>query len=110
MRAGRFKKRITVQRVTNPSQDELGGNVGDFVTIGTHWARVNRLSGSRGLEFEKVNNSRPFNITVRGDVDILEDDLIIYEGQTLTIISVETDEDFTPGKFKFIITGAKYKG
>ena len=107
MKAGSLKKRITIQR---PSvvQDDLGGNTVTLATLGTYWARVSRLGGSRGLEFEKVNHSRPFNVTIRANIDVLEDDLIIYNGQTLTIQSIETDED--KDKFKFIVTGAKYKG
>lgn len=109
MRSGKLKRRITIQRPT-VTQDDYGGNVTTYTTLSTEWAKVTRLGGSRGLEFEKVNHSRPFNIMVRGDVDVLESDLIIYNGQTLTIQSIETDEDFMPGKWKFILTGSKYTG
>ena len=107
MRSGKLKNRITIMRPT-VTQDNLGGNVVTMANIGTHWAKVTRLAGARSLQYEEVNHSRPYNITLRGNIDVLENDLVIYNGETLTIQSIETDEE--KGKETYIVTGAKYTG
>ena len=102
-----MKRRLVIQRPTTTT-DELGGQSVTLTNVGEIWAQVTRLGGSRGLEYEQTANQRPFIITTRSNITVLEDDQINFDGQILIISSIERDYD----KFKYqtLTAAAKYSG
>ena len=90
MRPGLLKRRITIER-PDTSTDELGGAAATYTQIGEYYAEVRKAGGSRGLEYEQSSWSKGWLITVRNNVDVLEDDLIKFEGMTLVVASVDRD-------------------
>ena len=102
-----MKRRLVIQRPTTTT-DELGGQAVTLTNVGEIWAQVTRLGGLRGLEYEQTANQRPFIITTRSNITILEDDQINFDGQILIISSIERDYD----KFKYqtLTATAKYSG
>jgi head-tail adaptor len=106
-RPGLLKRRLVIQRPTT-TIDELGGQRVVLTNVGEIWAQVTRLGGSRGLEYEQTASSRPFRVTTRSNVSILEDDQIQFEGMVLIVSTVDRDWDLY--KYQTLICTAKYSG
>ena len=96
MRPGAMKRRIEIERPTMTT-DDLGGQVVTLTSLGTFWAEVRRIDGTRYLQYEATNFTRPFEITIRQNIEILESDRILFDGQVLIVASVERDYD----KFRY---------
>ena len=107
MRPGKLKQRITIERPTT-STDAYGGTAVSLSSLGTFWAEVVRLGGSRALQYQELGFSRPYRITLRQNIDLLEDDKITYDSKTLVIASVETDID--RGRYQVVIANERYNG
>lgn len=104
MRIGEQKRRIEIQRPTMTT-DDLGGQAVTFTPLGLFWARVRRVSGNRALQNEATTFNRPFEIMLRDNIEILEKDLIIFDGMNLVVQSVEKDYD--KFRYQFITATAK---
>jgi len=93
MRIGKMRKRVTVQRVTETS-DEIGGATEGYATTGTIWAEVKELTGHRALEYSQVIEGKPYEVKTRYRTDITIDSkcLLIYKSRDLYIHSITTDE------------------
>lgn len=96
MRPGAMKRRIEIER-PSMTTDDLGGQVVTLTSLGTFWAEVSRIDGTRYLQNEATNFTRPFLITIRQNIEILESDRILFDGQVLIVASVERDYD----KFRY---------
>lgn len=107
MRPGKLKRRITINRPTTIT-DEMGGAEETLTLVGNFYAEINRGGGSRSLEYEQTQFSRPFFITIRENIDILESDIITFEGKTLIVSSVDRDFDFF--RYQTITATEKFKG
>lgn len=106
-RSGNLKRRIEIKRPSTVT-DELGGQEVSYTSIGFFWAEVRRLNGSRGLENQQTTHGRPFSITIRQDIDILENDTVEFNSQVLIVSSVE--RDFDKFKYQTLTANAKYSG
>ena len=106
-RPGVMKRRLMIQRPTTTT-DEYGGQTVTLSNVGEIWAEVTRFGGARGLDYEQASFSRPFRITTRSNVNILEDDQFTFEDMVLVVSGVDRDWD----KFKYqeITATAKYSG
>tara|TARA_R110000850_G_C9798724_1_gene450148 strand:+ start:412 stop:735 length:324 start_codon:yes stop_codon:yes gene_type:complete len=107
MRPGLMKRRITIERPTTTTND-LGGAETTYTQIGEYYAEVRKAGGGRGLEYEQSSWSKGYSITVRNNVDVLEDDLIKFESMTLVVSSIDRDWD----KFRYatITANSRFKG
>ena len=106
-RVGRLKNRIEIFRPATTT-DEYGGSTVTLASLGTFWASVNRLSGSRSLQYESITFGRAFRLELRQDIDLLEDDDIVYDSKTLVIAYVERDE--FKKKYQILIANERYSG
>lgn len=104
MRPGVLKRRITVNRPIT-ELDSLGGSTVTLSEVGSFWASVDRMSGSRSLQFESIGWNRPFDIVVREDVDIQEGDEITFNSMILVVQSIERDYD--KYRYKRIVADAR---
>ena len=105
--AGRTRQRITINRPTTALDDFNGAGV-SYATAGTYWAEIERMSGSRSLNQEETNFRRPYIVTVRQYADILEDDTITFNGETLIIQSIE--KDVARKRYLRIVATESYEG
>lgn len=106
MRPGKLKTRITINRPTM-TQDEYAGNDVTLNLIGTFWAQVTRLSGSRQVQYEAIGWDRPFEVIVRSDVDVSEEDEIIVGLNTLVVQSIE--RDYWKDRYSRLICNSRYE-
>lgn len=106
-RPGLMKRRLVIMRPSTVT-DEMGGQTVTLTNVGEIWAQITRLGGSRGLEYEQTSFGKPYRITTRSNISILEDDQFTFEGMTLIVSTVDRDWD----KFKYqeIIATGKYSG
>jgi head-tail adaptor len=106
-RPGKLKRQLEIKR-PNVVPDSMGGATGSYSSLGLFWCSVTRVGGSRGLEYEQTAHQRPFRIVLRQDIDILENDTIEFDGQNLTVASVE--RDFDKKRFQTLIATSKFAG
>lgn len=106
-RPGQLKRRVEIKRPTVVT-DILGGAEVTENSLGFFYAGINKgkgsfaSKGSRNLENEQTAFERPYIVTMRQNIDILENDLILFESQVLVVQSIERDFD----KYKYQIITA----
>ena len=106
-RPGGLKNRIEIFRPSTVV-DAFGGSTVSLSSLGTFWASVDRVSGSRSLQYETTSFGRPYSIVLRQNIDIEEDDEIVFNSKTLVISSIERDDDRS--RYQTIIANEVYQG
>ena len=106
MRPGKLKNRVTINRPTM-TQDDYGGNEVTLNLVGTFWCEVNRLTGSRATQYEAIGWDRPFEVILRSDVDVSEEDELIIGLNTLVVQSIE--RDYWKDKYSRLICNSRYE-
>lgn len=104
MRIGLQKRRIDIKRPTTTT-DVLGGQSVTFVLVGSFWAAVRQVDGNRALQNEATTFNRPFEITLRNNIEILETDLVAFANMELVVQSVS--KDWNKYRYQTIMATAK---
>ena len=107
MRPGELKRRVNILRPTTTT-DEYGGAVVTYTDLGNVWCKILTLGGSRRLQYEQSGWTKPKIITMRQDIDLLEDDIINISGIYNVINSIERDEDRY--KYQVVTVSETYNG
>jgi head-tail adaptor len=105
LRSRRFKKRIEIFELTDVS-DGFGGNTVSEAKIGESWANIRTLGNRTDLTDFGINNTDlAVEIETRKRSDLTYNSinqLIKYKGDTYSIVSFPTDQDFKGSIIKFI--------
>ena len=93
MRKAKYRKRLTVSRMTETG-DGIGGVTEVAADTGTAWAAVKELSGSRALEYNQVVEGKIYEIRTRCRTDITIDNksIFTYKSRTLYVHIITTDD------------------
>lgn len=95
MRIGELRDLVGFYRLV-AVDDEAGGFTSAFELIGSYWAKVEQLTGSRQLASDQIVNVKPYRLTLRTqDVEVEESQLGRYKNRSLVIHSVNTIGDRT---------------
>lgn len=90
MKAGKLKQRISIYRPTTV-QDDFYGNTVTRTLLGTYWAQIRAVSGSRGTQFSEVSFTTLYNIYLRGHIGVKPDDEVEYEGRVFVVQEIVED-------------------
>lgn len=94
MGIGRFRSRVDIIEVVQGQPDGIGGYATTQSVVGTVWANVEEVDGTRVLEGNRVTNHSPYNITLRtGTYNLTTENILRYNGTDMTINSVRVDQD-----------------
>lgn len=83
-RPGELDQQITIKEPVEVS-DGIGGNTTTYADKGVVFAHVRPLSGREIADFDRVNDEARYMFVVRWPVDIVETDLIDWEGDQFNI-------------------------
>ena len=106
-RPGTLKHRIEIYRTTTALDGVFGSDVTKTL-VATVWGGVTRSNGNRGQEYEAANWARPFMVVMRNDIDVVEDDELVFEGRTLVVASIE--RDYFKKRYQVLTATESYKG
>jgi len=89
----KLRERIGIYKIEADQPDGIGGSTIIRTLEMTVWARVERLTGARALDMQRVDNTTPYRATMRaGSYDLTVDNILDWNGQELTIVNVVKDE------------------
>jgi len=93
MRLAKYRKRVTIARVTETT-DGIGGATEAYTTTGTAWAAVDELTGHRALEYSQVIEGKVYEIRTKYRTDITIDSKckFTYKSRSLYVHSITTDD------------------
>lgn len=90
---GQLNSLLTIQKPDTAVPDGAGGFTHAWIDAHLKvWARVERLSGSRLLEFGNVQFTEMYEITIRNNWMVSYGDRLAYRGKPLTIHTVDNNE------------------
>ena len=90
---GQIDRIIVVETPSPAVPDGAGGFTHGWQTkYGNVWAKVERLTGSRLLEFGNVQFGEMYEITIRNNWIVAYGDRLAYRGKPLTIHTVDSNE------------------
>lgn len=94
------KHRIHVLRVETQN---VGGFIDKRETVaGEYWASVAPLSERMRTQYQTVSVLATHTITVGGDVDVREKDVILFKGRRFDIMTIKDPDE--SGRDKLIVT------
>lgn len=94
MRAGRLRKRVTIQQKTTPvTQNTYGEEAPVWETVATVWASVEPLRGREFLEARREGAEVTTRIVMRYQSGIAPEMRATYDGHTYDVLSVIDPEE-----------------
>lgn len=83
-RPGELDQRVKILR-RNPTPDDMGGNTVTFDEINEVWAKVMPKGGRERTDQQRVNADAGYLFVVRNGLDIIDSDLIEWDGDTYDV-------------------------
>lgn len=87
MSAGKYRQRITIERLTQ-TVDDYGAPSGSWQTVGTFAASIEPISGREYFAAQAVQSEISTRLRLRYVVGILPSDRAIYRGITYDVQSI----------------------
>lgn len=87
MRAGALRHRITIERQAT-AQDDWGGVVNHWATIGTFSASIEPINGREYFAAQAVQSEVTARIRMRYHPDVLPSDRVNHNGTIYNVLSI----------------------
>ena len=93
MRATKYNKRITIQKLTTV-ENEIGGWTNSWADLYTSWASVVPVKGMKKLEYAKLEFNEMYEVEMRKRVINADGDCrVVYQDGNYQIIAMMIDDN-----------------
>lgn len=87
---------IEIFTLTNGERDSFGAKTSTPSSLGVFWADVSPMKGKRAIEFGRVLNGQPYEISLNAeDVEVKPGDFCTFRGKKIVFESVINEDGFS---------------
>lgn len=90
--AGTLRHRVTIQTATDTSNGE-GGFVKSWSDYDTVWAFIRPMRAKQIDEYKSINVHATHLVEMRGNVDIQENQQIVFGSRVFEVLTVENEKE-----------------